>query len=75
MARRRREERDVTFQELKALLFRAASSELNGYISIREKSGDKIAETQRQRYVALFKIIDDANLNEEFRKYQTMTIA
>ena len=70
MARRDIEEREVTFQELKDMLFKSADRELEGYLKFKDKHGERLAEVQRQRYVALFSVIDNANLYREFKDYQ-----
>lgn len=66
-------ERDVTLQELKDIIFLYAAAEMKGYLQAIEKMSEEMAEIQRQRYVSIFQIIDDADLNEEFDTYRNGT--
>lgn len=66
-------ERDVTLQELKDIIFFYADSEMKGYLHAMERMSEEMAEIQRQRYVSIFQIIDDADLNEEFNTYRNGT--
>lgn len=66
-------ERDVTLQELKDIIFFYAASEMKGYLHAMERMSEEMAEIQRQRYVSIFQIIDDADLNEEFNTYRNGT--
>lgn len=63
-------EREITLPELKDLLFQNAHEEMEGHLKSREQHEEKWAEVQRQRYVAVFGVIDRANLNEEFADYR-----
>lgn len=66
-------ERDVTLQELKDIIFLYAAAEMKGYLQAIERMSEEMAEIQRQRYVSIFQIIDDADLNEEFNTYRNGT--
>ena len=68
--RKNDKDREVDFEELKAIIFHCAKGEMEGYLKAREKWDEKIAEIQRQRYVSIYQVILKAKLEKEFETYQ-----
>lgn len=64
-------EQEVTLPELKEILFKIANDEMEGYLHAIEQMKEAEAEAQKQRYVAVFQIIDKAGLNSEFASYRS----
>lgn len=70
MAKKEEEARIVTLQELKDILFKNAVDEMRGYMHAISIMSEERAEIQRQRYVSLFQVIDNAELNKEYKRYK-----
>lgn len=67
-----REERIVSLQELKEELFLRAIREKLGYIQARDRWGLEGAEPQRWRFVAVYQVILDTDLDQDFKEYEKM---
>ena len=70
MSSKDKEEHEVTFPELKEILFKTAADEMQGYQHAISVMSEKMAEIQRQRYVSVYQVIDGAGLNTEYGKYK-----
>lgn len=66
-------ENEVTLKELKEIIFFHAANEMKGYLHALGHMKEEMAEVQRQRYVSIFQIIDDADLNKEYDTYKNGT--
>ena len=62
--------RELTLQELKDLLFYRADTEMRCYKEACEKYGGQKAEPLRLSYIAVFNVIHDAVLWEEYAEYR-----
>lgn len=71
MAKKDDYEQEVTLPELKEILFKTANDEMEGHLHAIERMKETEAEVQRQRYVAVFQVIDNAGLNSEFASYRS----
>lgn len=72
MAKRDKEEREYTLLEVKAIIFKIVSDELDGYMEAKEKLKEVMAEMQRQRYSSTYRIVADCGWGEDFIAYRTM---
>lgn len=62
---------DVSLDELKGILFHHADRELKAYVRMKEKGCTKaVYENQRLRYIAIWSVIEDANLVDDYRIYK-----
>lgn len=63
-------EQEVTLPELKEILFKTASDELDAYIRIKDRVTKAEAESQRQRFISVYQPIQKAGLEQEFKGYR-----
>lgn len=65
------EEQDLTVEDLKDIIFYRAREEMKAYLRAREKGySDYDAENQRLRYIAVWTVISDAGLEEEYQYWK-----
>ena len=69
--RRFNEEHDLTLSDLKMILFDRGRKELEAYIHAKKRGySDYDAENQRLRYIAIWIVIEEAGLEEEFAHWK-----
>lgn len=65
--RRFSEEHDLSLSDLKTIIFDRGRKELEAYTNAKERGySDYDVENQRLRYIAIWVVIEEAGLEEEF---------
>lgn len=70
MAKQEEKEPITNLKEIKEIIFKIVSDELDGYISAAEKLKEAMAEIQRQRYSSSYQIVGELGWSDEFLSYR-----
>ena len=79
MSRRRKnmDDRQLNLKDVKTELFQRAVREMEGFLEAEREHGSErveiqFSEVQRNRYVAIYRVIDDLNLTDEYAEYRAL---
>ena len=68
----KKEEREPvsSLKDAQGIIFKIANDEMEGHLHALRIMQEAMAEMQRQRYIAVFQVVEELGWNEEFAAYR-----